>query len=75
MINLGRELLRISPKDPKKLEFSTNHGRTWNTRYCGSSSVGEFIDMTEDGDELLANTSRGLFYSRNEGRVWNRRSR
>ena len=32
MIDLGKELLRINPKDPKKLEFSTNGGRMWMRR-------------------------------------------
>lgn len=35
MIDRGRELIRISPKDPNKLEYSTNGGRTWATRFVG----------------------------------------
>lgn len=35
MINRGKELIRISPKDPNKLEYSTNGGRTWATRFAG----------------------------------------
>lgn len=73
MINLGDELLRISPKDNRKLEYSVNDGRTWSTRYHGSNSVGEFEDLMDNGDEILANTEKGLFYSKNEGRMWNRR--
>lgn len=73
MINLGDELLRISPKDNRKLEYSVNDGRTWNTRCHGSNSVGEFEDLMDNGDEILANTEKGLFYSKNEGLTWNRR--
>ncbi len=33
MIVREKEMLRISPKDSRKVEFSTNDGRTWNTRF------------------------------------------
>lgn len=75
MIQLGRELLRISPKDSKKLEYSTNEGRSWNTRFNGSSTTGSFSDICDMGHELLATTEKGLFYSTNEGRSWNCRRR
>jgi hypothetical protein len=75
MINRGKELLRISPKDPKKLEYSTNQGRVWNPRYAGNSGVGEFMDLMDNGNEILGTTSKGLFYSKNDGRVWNPRRR
>lgn len=73
MINLGDELLRISPKDNRTLEYSINDGRTWHTRYHDNNSVGEFEDLMDNGDEILANTEKGLFYSKNEGRTWHRR--
>lgn len=73
MINRGKELIRISPKDNKKLEFSTNQGRTWLNRYSGSSSTGSFMDLMDSGKEILATTDKGLFYSTNEGRTWLRR--
>lgn len=73
MINTGKELKRISPKKPSKLEYSTNDGRTWNTRYSGSA-CGDFIDLSDNGKELLAQASKGLFYSRNDGRTWNKRN-
>lgn len=74
MINLGKELIRINPKDAQKIEYSTNDGRSWNNRYSGSSSVGGFEDLTDNGKEILATTSKGLFYSTNDGRSWNKRS-
>lgn len=47
MINRGKKLLRISPKDQKKLEYSTNGVRVWNPRYAGNSGVGEFRDLMD----------------------------
>lgn len=73
MINRGKELLRISPKDAKKIEYSSNDGRSWNGRFSGSSSTGEFSDLTDNGAEILGTTSKGLYYSKNEGRGWNKR--
>jgi hypothetical protein len=73
MINLGKELLQICSKDAKKLEYSTNDGRSWNIRFSGSSSVGEFLELTDNGDEILGTTEKGLFYSTNDGRSWYRR--
>lgn len=74
MINRGKELLRISPQNSQKLEYSTNSGRTWMTRYQGSA-YGDFEELTDAGDEILATTSKGLHYSTNDGRTWSRRSR
>jgi hypothetical protein len=74
MINRGKELIRISPKSAGKIEYSSNDGRSWNVRYNGSSSIGDFHDLTDNGKEILAQTTKGLFYSSNEGRSWNRRS-
>lgn len=74
MINRGKEFLRISPKDSKKIEYSTNDGRSWNSRYSGSSSTGEFQDLTDNGKEILGITSKGLYYSTNDARSWNKRS-
>ncbi|MBR8759148.1 hypothetical protein [Porphyromonas levii] len=74
MIVRGKEMLRISPKDSKKLEFSTNDGRNWNTRFSGATNVGEFIDLTDAGKEVLAQTTKGLFFSKNDGRTWNKRN-
>ena len=62
MISYGGELIRISPKDSKKLEYSKNNGLSWNAR-CGGSK------------EILATTEKGLFYSTNKGLSWNVRKR
>lgn len=73
MINRGKELIRISPKSATKIEYSTNDGRTWILRYS-SSSYGDFKDLTDNGREILAQTSKGLYYSTNEGRTWIKRN-
>lgn len=70
MIITGKEMLRISPKDSKKLEYSTTQGRSWILRYPGNNSVGAFQDLMDAGKELLATTDKGLFYSTNQGRSW-----
>ena len=70
MIIRGKEMIRICPKNPAKIEYSTNEGRSWITRYSGNSSVGNFSDLMDNGKELLGTTSKGLFYSTNAGRSW-----
>lgn len=75
MINRGNELIRISPKDRKKIEYSTNQGRTWIIRYNGSSNIGTFCDLMDSGKEILGTTDKGLFYSTNDGRTWILRKR
>jgi hypothetical protein len=71
MIKLPKELLRISPKNPKELQYSTNNGLSWFRR-CSFSK--DFRDLTNNGNELLATTSDGLYYSRNNGLSWFKRS-
>ena len=73
MIKKDNELIRISTKQANKIEYSTNEGRSWMTRYSGSSA-GDFHDLTDNGKEILANTSKGLYYSTNDGRSWMKRS-
>ena len=72
MINRGKELIRISPKSASKLEYSTNDGRSWNTR-CSGSAYGDFQDLTDNGREILTQTFKRLCCTTNEGRSWNRR--
>jgi len=74
ILNRGKELIRINPKDSRKLDCSINDGRTWTGRFYGNASTGSFIDLTDNGKEILATTDKGLFYSINEGRTWNKRN-
>lgn len=73
MINRRKELIRISPKQQNRIEFSTNDGRSWVMRYSGTS-CGDFNDLTDNGKEILAQTSKGLYFSTNDGRSWVKRN-
>lgn len=73
MITKVSELIRINPKKNSQIEYSTTSGRSWHTRYSGSS-CGEFSDLTDNGKEILANTSKGPYYSTTAGRSWHKRS-
>lgn len=72
MINAASELIRISSGKPTKIEVSKNDGRSWSTRYS-DTSCGDFQDLTFNGKELLAQTSKGLYVSKNQGRSWGKR--
>ena len=72
MIQKDKELIRINPTKKDRIEYSTNDGRTWYTRYSGGN-CGDFNDLTDNGKELLGSTSKGLYYSTNEGRSWYKR--
>lgn len=75
MINRGKELIRICASNTAKLEYSTNGGRSWITRFCGNSTTGQFSDLMDNGKEILGTTNKGLFYSTNDGRSWILRKR
>ena len=71
MISYGKELIRIN-LERNTIEFSVNSGRNWNTRFIGNNA-GKFVDLVAYGNEILACTSKGIFYSTNSGRTWNSR--
>ena len=74
MIEIDDMLICIN-SDKGRLEYSRTDGRTWMPLCNESSSIGEFYDLLYDdeNDEILAVTSRGIFYSRSKGRTWNPR--
>ena len=74
LIIVGNEMLRISPKNAQHIEYSYNGGRSWIVRYLGTTA-GVFKDLQVVGNELIALTSKGTFYSKNQGRTWIFRSR
>lgn len=74
MLNYGSELIRINPSK-ECIEYSTNEGKSWHSRFRFSPSTGEFIDLCDNGSELLAITSIGLYYSTNRGQSWHQRCR
>lgn len=71
LITVGNELIRINPSN-NKIEYSTNQGRSWSSRYTGSS-CGKFVDLLLYGTEIIAVTDKGVYYSSNGGRSWSSR--
>lgn len=69
MVQVANEIVRINPQKANQIDYSTNGGRKWITRYSGTSS-GEFIDMVIYNGELIAITSKGVYYSTSSGRTW-----
>lgn len=65
IVNFGREMIRIN-SEKNRIEYSTNGGNSWHSRYSGSNA-GEFYSLCDYGNELLACTSKGVFYSKNGG--------
>ena len=75
MIKYGRELIRIKPKDNRRLEYSKDNGSTFCVRCSGCSDYGNFIELMDNGPEILAITDVGLYYSKDCGRTWYLRKR
>ena len=75
MISRGRDLIRICPENAGKLESSYDGGVSWHTRYYGSGQVnGNFTDLLDNGREVLAQTTGGLYVSTDDCVSWQRRS-
>ena len=71
MIRLRNRLIRINPNDPRELEYSESNGGSW---FRLTSENFRFLDLMDNGHELLAETSDGLYYSTSGGGSWFRRS-
>ncbi len=69
MVQTSNEIVRINPQKANQIDYSTNGGRTWMSRYSGSS-CGEFIDLVHYNNELIAITTKGIYYSTSSGRTW-----
>lgn len=69
MVQVANEIVRINPQKANQIDYSTNGGRTWMSRYSGSS-CGEFIDLVHYNNEFIAITTKGIYYSTNSGRTW-----
>lgn len=74
VIVVGKEMLRISPRNTSHIEYSYNGGRSWLVRYLGMTA-GQFRDLQIVGSEIIALTSKGTFYSKTQGRTWLFRSK
>ena len=72
MIKKGDLLIRINPQNPKELESSRDGGRQWHRHSQNwSSGRGNFLELfDENGNELSAQTSGGLFISTDGGKMW-----
>ena len=74
IVQVGNEILRISPKNPCHIEYSYNQGRSWLDRYIGSTP-GRFLDLQVAGTQIIALTAKGTYYSKDSGRTWLFRSK
>ncbi len=74
MIKRGGELFRVSPKNSKDIEYSTDNGRYWKQKSVDVGRAGRFYCLLDNGSELLALTDDGVYYSTDEGRYWKKRS-
>lgn len=68
LISYGGEMIRYNPSN-SRIEYSTNQGRSWYSRYSGSS-IGNVKCLVDCGKELLLCSDKGVFYSSNAGRSW-----
>lgn len=73
MIQWKNELISINPTDAKKLEYSRDSGRVWMPRYHGNRYDFLFQDLMDNGTEILATTTMGLFSSVYDGSSWVRK--
>ena len=71
MIQRGSELLRINTQK-NDIEYSKDGGRSWHIRFA-SSIAGSFVDLFDNGSEILGCTSRGIYVSKDEGHSWHSR--
>lgn len=61
-------LVRINP-EKNTIEHSKNKGVSWTVR-CSLTNKGTAISLTDMGDELLLETTNGLYLSKSEGVTW-----
>ena len=76
MVKWQNKLIRINPNPTNqsdKLQSSSDNGYNWCMVGGNHFNLGQFQDLMENGDEILATTSNGLFYSRDGGLNWNKR--
>ncbi len=60
--------LEFNPKKNNQIEYSTVQWRNLGTLGFSGSGCGDFQDLIDNGKEILANTSKGLFIFTDE---WN----
>lgn len=75
VIAFGNELIRINPSDHFQIQYSKSNGRIWSIRYKGTkTSPGQFLDLLNNGAEILAITTNGTYYTKSNGTTWTKRS-
>ena len=63
MIQHGSEIIRINTQK-NTIEYSKDGGRSWHIRFFNiSGGKGIFVDLFDNGSEILACTSKGVFGS------------
>lgn len=72
LLELDGIIIRINPKNTKRLDYSKNQGKLWLSQYTGTA-CGEFQDLSFDGKLLIAKTSNGTFTSRDKGKSWSKK--
>jgi len=68
LITYGSELIRINPSY-NRIEYSTNRGASWVSRYSGNS-CGSFRDLLPYNGKIIAITDKGVYCSSNKGASW-----
>lgn len=73
IIQRGKEWIRINTQN-NSIECSKDGGRSWHIRFVNiSGGKGIFVDLFDNGSEILACTSKGVFSSKDEGHSWQSR--
>ena len=73
MIQHGSEIIRINTQK-NTIEYSKDGGRSWHIRFFNiSGGKGIFVDLFDNGSEMLACTSKGVFSSKDDGHSWHSR--
>ena len=71
MIQRGKEWIRINTQK-NIIECSKDGGRSWHNRFT-SDFAGCFVDLFDNGSEILGYTSKGIFASKDDGHSWQSR--
>ena len=71
LIQRGNELIRINTLK-NTIESSKDGGRSWHIRFA-SGIAGCFVDLFDNGSEILGCTSKGIYVSKDEGHSWHSR--
>lgn len=73
MIQHGSEIIRINTQK-NTIEYSKDGGRSWHIRFFNiSGGKGIFVDLFDNGSEILVCTSKGVFSSKDDGHSWHSR--